>query len=144
MNNLVLVAVDGSEGSQRALDYAIARSENSGAKLLLSHVIEWSPYSFHTNEELAARHGRREEELGRASEQILQPMASQCEAKGVAVETRIAHGNTVEIINELAEKRQVAHIVMGRRGNSGVKSMLFGSVAANLVQSCPVPVTIVP
>lgn len=144
MQNLVLVAVDGSEGSQRALDYAIARAENSGAKLLLSHVVEWSPYSFHTNEELAERHSRREEELGRASNQLLEPMAEHCKAKGMLVETTIAHGNIVEILNRQAEEHQAAQIVIGRRGVSGVKSLLFGSVAANLVQSSSIPVTVVP
>lgn len=144
MQNLVLVAVDGSEGSQRALDYAIARAENSGAKLLLSHVVEWSPYSFHTNEELAERHSRREEELGRASNQLLKPMAEHCKSKGMSVETTIAHGNIVEILNRQAEEHQAAQIVIGRRGVSGVKSLLFGSVAANLVQSSSIPVTVVP
>ncbi|MGB0866450.1 MAG: universal stress protein [Granulosicoccaceae bacterium] len=144
MRNLVLVAVDGSDGSQRALDYAIARAENSRAKILLSHVIEWSPYSFHTNEELAARHNRREEELGRASKQLLEPMAQHCQSHGVQAETVIAHGNTVELINQQAQEHDVAHVVIGRRGVSGVKSMLFGSVAANLVQSSTVPVTVVP
>lgn len=144
MNNVVLVAVDGSEGSQRALDYAIARAENSGAKLLLSHVVEWSPYSFHTNEELADRHKRREEELGRASEQLLVPMAEYCKSKGIEANTHISHGNIVEIINQQALDQQVAQVVIGRKGVSGIKSILFGSVAANLVQSSPAPVTVVP
>jgi nucleotide-binding universal stress UspA family protein len=144
MQNTVLVAVDGSEGSSRALQYAIARAKNSGATLLLVHVIDWSPYSFHTNDELAQRQKRREEELDRARDKILKPMIDICEEHAINIETKVAHGKTTEIVNNLALENDVAQVVMGRRGTSSVKSMIFGSIAANLVQTSPVPVTIVP
>ncbi len=51
MSNSVLVAVDGSEGSERALQYAMERSKLGGAKIIVCYVIEWSPYSFNTPEE---------------------------------------------------------------------------------------------
>lgn len=144
MENIVLVAVDGSEGSKRALNHAILRAQASGASLLLVHVIDWSPYSFHTNDELAQRQKRRDEELDRASDQILKPMDDICRQAGIDTQTKIAHGKTTEIVNDLAKKHDVAQVVMGRRGHSSVKTMIFGSIAANLVQTSSVPVTIVP
>ncbi len=59
MENRVLLAVDGSEGSARALAYVIRRSQASGARVIVGYVIEWSPYSFNTPEENAIRHTRR-------------------------------------------------------------------------------------
>lgn len=144
MENIVLVAVDGSDGSKRALNHAILRAQASGATLLLVHVIDWSPYSFHTNDELAQRQSRREEELDRASDQVLQPMLEVCQQAGITADTQVAHGKATEIVNHLAKKHDVAQIVMGRRGTSSVKTMIFGSIAANLVQTSTVPVTIVP
>ena len=144
MENIVLVAVDGSAGSERALSHSIARAKASGASLLLVHVIDWSPYSFHTNDELAQRQKRREEELDRASQQIVKPMEEVCKKEGINVQTKVAHGKTTEIVNHLANEHDVAQIVMGRRGTSSVKTMIFGSIAANLVQTSSVPVTIVP
>ena len=41
MSNTFLVAVDGSEGSVRAADFATERALASKANLVLAHVIEW-------------------------------------------------------------------------------------------------------
>ena len=54
------------------------------------------------------------------------------------------HGLVALLLIELAEQNKVDQIIIGRRGESGLKQMMFGSVAANLVQSSPVPVTVVP
>lgn len=144
VQNKHLVAVDGSEGSRRALKHAIERAKTSGASLVLLHVIEWSPYSFHTPDELAERHKRREEELDRARTAVLEPMAAEAKAEGVEVETMVRHGRTAETVGAVAGDLHVAQVVVGRRGESGVRAMLFGSVATNLAQTCPVPVLIVP
>ena len=45
-------------------------------RLLLTYVIEWTPYSFHTPEALAERHKRRESEIERANSSILEPQVS--------------------------------------------------------------------
>ena len=69
-----LVAVDASEGSERALNAAIALAINTNNSITIAHVIEWSPFSFHTPDELAERQKRREEELDRAKQaMLLQP-----------------------------------------------------------------------
>ena len=50
----------------------------------------------------------------------------------------------IRTLIELANERGVAQIIIGRRGEGGLKQMMFGSVAANLVQGSSVPVTVVP
>lgn len=144
MQNKYLVAVDGSEGSRRALAHAMALAKESGAQLTIAHVIEWSPYSFHTPDELAERHKRREEELERARTAILEPMAAMASKEGLTADTVVKHGRSAETISALAADLNVAQVIVGRRGESGVKTMLFGSVTTNLAQTCPVPVLIVP
>ena len=144
MQNKYLVAVDGSEGSHRALSHAIARAKTSGATLAVAHVIEWSPYSFHTPDELAERHGRREEELTRAKTVILDPMIAIAAKEGIEAEGFVRHGRSAEVIGTLAGELDIAQVIIGRSGESGIKSMLFGGVTAKLAQTCPVPVLIVP
>ncbi len=144
MSNSVLVAVDGSEGGARALQYASDRAKLGGAKLILTYVIEWSPYSFNTPEENAERHMRREQEIEKATLSVVEPASALLEASGVEHETIVRHGPPAETLIELAEKHGVQQIVIGRRGQSGIKSLLFGSVAGNLVQTSPVPVVVVP
>ena len=59
MSKKFVVACDGSPAAGRALKFAIEQAKSGGASLLLVHVLEWSPYSFLTPEELEERHKRR-------------------------------------------------------------------------------------
>ena len=144
MNNIFLVAVDGSPGSKNAIDFAAERANRGGEKIIVAYVIEWSPYSFNTPEENAQRHKRREEEIERATTTIVDPVAAELKEAGLDVETVVSHGNPSQTVVELATSRDVAQIFIGRTGESGLKTMLFGSVVANLVQTSTVPVTVVP
>lgn len=144
MSNSVLVAVDGSEGSNRALRYASERAKLGGARLIVTYVIEWSPYSFNTPEENAERHGRREQEIDRATQGVVDPAIAMLTAEGIVCEAVVRHGPPAETLVKLAAKHQVQQIVIGRRGQSGIKNLLFGSVVGNLVQTSPVPVVVVP
>ena len=74
MSNKYVVACDGSAASERALAYAIDHARRDGASLLVAHVLEWSPYSFLTPEELEERHKRRGEELARAKTALIDPI----------------------------------------------------------------------
>ncbi len=144
MSNTLLVAVDGSETSKRAIDFATRSARESDATVVLAYVIEWSPYSFHTPEELEERHQRRESEISRAEEMVLTPEAETLRSAGVEVETVVRHGNIGETLSDLAREHDVTQVYIGRRGESKIRSMLFGSVTASLIQSAPVPVTVVP
>ncbi len=144
MRNTFLVAVDGSEGSNRAVAFAAERAKAGGANVVLAHIIEWSPYSFHTPDELAERHKRREEEIDRAQSSIVDPVAKSLEESGVNVTSIVRHGHPGETLVELAAEHDVAQIFIGRLGESRLKAMLFGSLPAALVQTSPVPVTVVP
>lgn len=144
MARTFLAAIDGSSGSERALTVAIDSAKAAGMKLLVVHVIEWSPFSFHTPEELAERHKRREEELERARQVLLGPAESKAKDAGVACETVVRHGNPAETLASLADDHQVAQIFIGRKGQSKIGALLFGSVAGSLIQISPVPVTVVP
>ena len=144
MKTSILLAVDGSAGSAKAVEFAIERAERGGDGIILAHVIEWSPYSFNTPEENAVRHKRREEELARAQASILDPIAAEISAAGIAVQTEIRHGNIARTVIDLAEDNNCRQIIIGQRGESNFKELLFGSVASNLVQTSTVPVTVVP
>ena len=144
MKNTFLLAVDGSSGSEKAIDFVADRAQRGGAKVNVAYVIEWSPYSFNTPEENEQRHKRREEELVRAKTTILEPVAAKLKNAGLDVETVVDHGNPARTVVELADKYDVAQIFIGRTGETGLKTLLFGSVVANLVQTSKVPVTVVP
>lgn len=145
MTTQLVVGVDGSQGGVRALDHAIAVAKAlQDAHLTLVCVIEWSPYSFTTAEENAQRSKRREEEIAMAKERVLDPALSICREAGIEAEAVIRHGDAADILSDIAEDRSARQIVVARKAERGIRDRLFGSVASNLVQSAPVPVTIVP
>lgn len=144
MSNKILVALDGSDGGGRALDAAVAQAKSTDSGLVLVYVIDWSPYSFNTPQENEQRHQRREEEIERAQEAVLQPAVDALADSGLDVESVVRHGNIADSLVNLAKKENVSQIYLGRLGESKLRSMIFGSVTAALVQLSPVPVTVVP
>ncbi len=144
MSNKILVAVDGSDGSKRAIKAAAEHAKLANTDLVLTYVIDWSPYSFHTPQELEERHQRRESEIQRANESVLDPEVAALTKVGISVETVVRHGKIAETLNTLASEYEASQIYIGRLGESRIKSMIFGSVTAALVQSASVLVTVVP
>lgn len=144
MSQKFVVGVDGSDSASRTLDYAVSQAKAQGASLVIAHVLEWSPYSFLTPEELEERHMRRKQELERAETALLKPLVERLKSSGVKVETELKYGHIADTLCAIAKDAGADQILVGRSGQSGVASRLFGSVAGSLAQSAPVPVTIVP
>ena len=139
-----IVACDGSSASERALNFAIAHAKTSGASILVAHVLEWSPYSFLTPEELEERHKRRGEELERAHKALIDPLVKSATDKGVKVDTVIKYGHVAETLVDIAEKEGATQMFIGRTGHSSIAARVFGSVAVTMAQVAPVPCTLVP
>lgn len=141
----IVVGLDGSEHGDKALAHAKRLAKLIGdCELVLVYVIEWSPYSFHTAEELAERHKRREQEIDQAHDFVLKAPAELARAEGFEVSTLVRHGDTVEILDEIAETSGAAQIIIGRTGARGLKERLLGGVSSKLAASATVPVTIIP
>jgi nucleotide-binding universal stress UspA family protein len=139
-----LVGIDGSDCGDRALDAAARQARAAEAELLICYVISWSPYTFSTPEENAERHRRREEELHAARTKLLEPRVAELSATGLDVSAVARHGHPVKTLVQLAEEREADIIVVGRSGDTPLKTRIFGGTAAGLVQSAPVPVLVVP
>jgi nucleotide-binding universal stress UspA family protein len=144
MDQIYLVGIDCSNCSQRAVDYAVALAKPNKAKIVVVHVVEWSPFSFSTAYENDQRHKRREAELVQAQTEIIDPQVSQLREAGVEAEGRIRHGHPAETLNQLANEVGATNIIVGRKGGSNIKAHLFGSVPSMLVQIADHPVTVVP
>ena len=139
-----LVGLDESDCSSRALDFAAARAREAGTGLVVAYVIEWSPFAFQTPEENAVRRQRREEEISTARERVLDPALEKLRGQGIDVEGVVRHGNVAKVLDELAVEHGVTQLVIGRLGDTGLGSMIFGSTSAKLVQMASVPITVVP
>jgi nucleotide-binding universal stress UspA family protein len=144
MGQTLLVGIDESACCQRSVEFAAGLAKSANARVIVLHVIEWSPFSFSTAAENEVRHKRREDELSRAYSGLIDPVVQQLEAMGLEVEGMVLHGHPASTLNEVAVERSASNIVIGRKGSSKLKAQLFGSVPSTLVQIADVPVTVVP
>ena len=144
MSETILVGIDGTEENRRAVDYAIKEAKRSKAKLILAYVIKWSPYTFQTAEENERRHKRKVEDIQFVQERVLDPMLESLASEGLEIEGVVRHGQVADSLIYIAKKHGATDIVVGRIGESGLKTLVFGSVVAKLIQLTHIPVTIVP
>lgn len=139
-----VVACDGSDAANRAVDLAVGLAESNGASLIVAHVLEWSPYSFLTPQEIEERHKRRGEELARAKEAMIDPVLELIKARNIEAEGVIKYGHVAETLAEICKSNDAAQLFIGRTGESTFTARVFGSVAGTLAQITTVPCTIVP
>jgi len=144
MTTKYVVACDGSPASERALKFAVDEASQHGAEIVLAYVLEWSPYSFLTPEEIEERHKRRAEELERAREALVKPLIDSVADAGVKIDSVIRYGHVAETLVDITEQTGARQMFIGRTGHSGLAARVFGSVASSMAQIAPVPCTIVP
>ena len=75
---------------------------------------------------------------------MLDPALAKLRAEGVEAEGVVRHGDAADILEDEAKGARADGVVIARSSASGLRSRIFGSVAANLVMHASVPVTVVP
>jgi nucleotide-binding universal stress UspA family protein len=136
--NQILVPIDFSVHSERALDTAIALAKRYGARVHLLHAYHL-PVTVATPEQIVIPRDFWRSVRDAATEK-LESSADRVQAEGVAVESHLTEDSPAPAIVEAAEKLEVDLIVMGTRGNTGLKHVLLGSVAERTLRTAPCPV----
>lgn len=137
----VLVAVDGSLPSGRALEHVIDLSR-AGADLDLHLLNVQIPIEsghvrmFVTPEEIDGWY--RDEGIAE-----LEPARIALDAAGVPYTQHIAVGHLVETICRYAAEQKFDFLVMGSSGRSGLGSAMMGSVARGVLAKVLLPLTLV-
>ncbi len=128
----ILVAIDGSEQSNKTIGEAAKLAEKFKAELTTLYVIEENPQIGY---DIFAAYKTAETQLKDAANKILEKAAKTISEKGVKVKTRLEKGHASDIICDIAEKEKFDLVVIGSRGLSGLGGMLLGSVS-NAVVHC--------
>jgi nucleotide-binding universal stress UspA family protein len=136
----ILVAVDGSDESQRAAKMAADVAGRFGCTLTLIHVIPPllippDTYGFDVGSLL----GDQE----KAAEKLLRTAADRLEAGSLHVERIFAHGPPAETVARIADKEAFDLVVVGSRGRNAAARVLLGSVSDRLAHICEKPILIV-
>lgn len=141
----ILVAVDGSPPSEKALDEAIRLAHLMGARLRLLHVIDVLSYC--TGYETTTAYVNNTLPLMRAAgEDLLAKDRQKAQALGVSVDSVLIDDALGRLCEHVAEQAQLINadlIVVGSHGRRGIGRMLMGSDAELIIRYAPVPVLVV-
>jgi nucleotide-binding universal stress UspA family protein len=135
----ILVPIDGSDNSKRALNIAVMLSNNFDAELLVLNVIPTPSILVEAPTGLGLPPTGNEqyyEQQEINSNRFLDEAMSFCRAGGVRnyrCEATRASESVVEEIIEFADKKRVDLIVIGTRGLGGFRKLLLGSVSSGVV-----------
>ena len=138
----ILVPIDGSSASMRALDFAVQRLlRGNGDSLVLLHVqnlgsIDYAGISAVIPDFLS-------DAASQASAQALNDAVKKCEGSQTAFKAIARAGQVAVTITDVAREESVGQIVMGTRGLGGFQGLLLGSVATQVIHLAEVPITLI-
>ena len=139
----ILVATDGSEGADRAVDDAAEIAKAVGGNL--SSVTVGDNLSRNEIGRLAAAERDVWEAVDSFSRQILQRATERAQRAGISIAgTQIASGDPAAAIIGIVRAASIDTLVVGRRGRGQLTGLLLGSVSQKLVAIAPCIVVVVP
>jgi len=146
MFDKILVALDGSDHAQKALDTAIRLAQRCDGELVLFHAIQLSALrgNYHAMVTPAARKIYRG--LGREQgEAILDSAEKTAKEMGLdkVVRSMVESDSTAKAVLAEAESLGADLLVVGTRGLTGLREMAMGSVAHKITSAAHCPVLVV-
>ena len=144
MYSKILVPIDGSECAKAGLREAARIADRKAGRVLLVHVIEsLQPNEAHPVGTIGAIIQASPREEG---ENVLQMAQSALLQLGVTCEAALAESSgqrVAQVIVAHALRWNAELIVMGTHGRKGVRRMVLGSTAEDVIRTAPVPVLVV-
>jgi nucleotide-binding universal stress UspA family protein len=142
----ILVATDGSDAANRAVDYAAQLAKDNSADLLIVNVVGGDGlFGNMFNRITNAQEVWLKELFSSESAAILakaKDRAQSIDESKVQLASRI--GDVAQTIIDVAREKEVDAIVVSKRGAGRIGGLLLGSVSQKLVSLAPLPVTVVP
>ena len=143
MTGRIVVGVDGSAASKRALAWALDEARLRGDSLVVVHA--WThplvastglPGGYIGSVDVDLDHA-----VESASRELLQRAVSEANTGGVEVEQRLVEGPAAGTLVEAAKGAEL--LVVGSRGHGGFAGLLLGSVSQQCAHYAPCPVVII-
>jgi nucleotide-binding universal stress UspA family protein len=125
----ILLAVDESDYSRRAVPAAVDIAKKSGGEIVVFHVREHATYS--------GVPGGWELESKEKAHGLVEGLKREIEAAGVPVKAEVRRrlaGRVPQAILDAADEHEADLVVMGSRGVSDLRGLLLGSVTHKVLQ----------
>ena len=134
----ILLGLDGSEHSLKALEYTKELAEVFSSKLVIVHA-----YRRTSNMHDSEGYDRLVSQRKNAGRKILKKAKDYLKNTTIEVEEDLLEGPAAEAILSVAETRKVNLIVLGTRGMGTFQELLLGSVSNNVTHHATCPVLVV-
>ncbi|MDN5718363.1 MULTISPECIES: universal stress protein [unclassified Corynebacterium] len=137
----VVVGVDGSDISRKALDYAFREADARGATLRAVH--SWADAQVQTSLVGLAAVQSQLDAMSAQERKILQDELAPMREKypEVTVEEVVERDRPIQVLKENSDDAQL--LVLGSHGRGGFRGMLLGSTSRALLQYAPCPMMVV-
>lgn len=137
----ILMPTDFSENANRALPFATELARKTGATLIPLYCVE-EPFDFAPmvedyKEQIVER-------VTKLFDEMLDELQSKKKLKGLRINTKILSGHPVTNILQEARENEGGLIVMGTKGATGARKLLFGSFTTDTIMHSEIPVLAVP
>ncbi|WP_166805983.1 universal stress protein [Cryobacterium sp. TMT1-3] len=136
MRNVILLGVDGSSNSDRALEWAIVEANIRNWSLRL---VSTFPPTFVADPIVGASYALAARQEAQA---VLDHATKRAEAQSVRTKAHVECGDATKVLVEHSETTKLA--VVGKRGRGGFVGRLLGSVASGLAAHSHCPTVVVP
>lgn len=133
----ILVCVDGSKNSQKALSKSIAIAEKFNSKLIILLVIPenqidfWDDTEYKASSDTPQRSIKKESKIYHQAEKILNDFTKRVPSTIKCI-TKILTGDPANIILDFSKKKKPSMIIVGSRGMGGFSKLLLGSVSSKI------------
>lgn len=135
----VLIAIDGSKTSIKALDYVVKRRRRG--ERLEAYILNVQP-AISPKAGLITR-GMIKDYQTLESEKALGKPEVDAMKRYLKADTYVEVGEPASCIIDFASKTKCDEIVIGSRGLGSIKGVFLGSVANKVIQMCSIPVVVV-
>jgi nucleotide-binding universal stress UspA family protein len=136
MYKRILIPLDGSALAEAVLPHVEELAKSGGAELVLLRVA--SAHLFPGADPIEAQVAIVQE-----AENYVADVAQRLQEKGISAEAKVRYGDPAEEILDHAARDQIDLIAMATHGRTGLKRVVLGSVAENVLRSAPVPMLLV-
>jgi nucleotide-binding universal stress UspA family protein len=140
----IMVAIDGSEHSLKAAEYALEIAKSFSAQLY-AVTVTYVPESYHLKQEDVLNQSIEMRGSIEDAKTWLEKFNQDSREDSIQLKTELinSHRPVDYVILEYAEKNDIDLIVLGTRGRSGFKKLLLGSIASSVVTYAHCPVMVV-
>ena len=140
-----MVAIDGSEHSLKAAEYALEIAKSFGAQLY-AVTVTYVPESYHLKQEDVLSQSKEIHDNSMEDAKTwLEKFNQKSKEDNIQLKTELisSHRPVDYVILEYGEKNNIDLIIVGTRGRSGFKKLLLGSIASSVVTYAHCPVMVV-